>query len=202
MDDFIYGVVVFLILFLTIRGIRLYSSYKGSIYTALFPNFFEYFYKYEIQKDCSKSSYLKALIGTQRMLFSIAKNEKGEVTQRFVTIFYNKGVTIVAFLSPKGKLKARKGDRHWTVVPAKGKEYHILSPEAALNEYRRRVETLVPDLNVSTLIALGNEIDVSDIRSDVLFFHYDELVTALKEARQPFISESMILSEYEKFTKK
>lgn len=202
MNDFIFGLSLFFILFLTIRGIRLYLSYKGSIYTILFPSFFEYFYKYEIQKDCSKSSYLNTQIGTQRMMFSIAKNDKGAVTQRFVTILYNKGIAVVAFLSPVGKVKARRNDKHWSVVPEKGTEYRILSPEAAINEYRRRVEKLLPDLTVQTYIALGNKVDLGDIRSELPVLHYSELVHALKQAEQPYISESMILSEFAKLTQK
>jgi len=202
MEELIYGITIFFVLFFTIRGVRLYGSYKGSIYTALFPGFFEYFYKYEVQRDCSKSSYLKSTIGTQRMLFSIAKNDKGAVTQRFVSIVYNKGVAIVAFLSPNGQLKAKKSDKYWTVTPDKGNEYRILSPEAALNEYRRRVEKLIPDLNVCTYIAVGNQLDLSEIRSDLPVMHYNELVEALKNANEPFISEEMILSEFKKFTQK
>lgn len=203
MEEFLMGITLFFTLFLTIRALRLYRTYKGSIYTVLFPSFLEYFFKYEVRKDCSKSSFLKSMIGTQRMLFSIVKNDKGEVTHRFVSIVYNKGIAMISFLSPKGQVKARRNEKYWTVRnDASDTEHRIISPEMALHEYRRRFEQLVPELNVQTYIAVGDNLDLNNIQADMPVLHYSKIVNALKNAYAPFISEEMILLEFAKLTHK
>jgi hypothetical protein len=202
MEEFLMGITLFFTLFLTIRAVRLYRTYRGSFYAVLFPSFLEYFFKYEVQKDCSKSSYLKSSIGTQRMLFSIVKNDKGAVTHRFVSIVYNKGVAMISFLSPKGQVKARKNEKYWTVRSDEADEYRIVSPEMALDEYRRRFEQLIPDLNIQTYIAVGDILDISDIQAEIPVLHYSDVITALKNADAPFISEEMVLTEFAKLTRK
>lgn len=202
MEEFLMGITLFFTLFLTIRAVRLYRTYKGSFNAVLFPGFLEYFFKYEVQKDCSKSSFLKSTIGTQRMLFSIVKNDKGAVTHRFVSIVYNKGVAMISFLSPKGQVKARKSEKYWTVRNDGAAEYRIVSPEMALNEYRRRFEQLIPGLDVQTYIAVGDTLDLSDIQAEIPILHYSDVVAALKNADAPFISEEMIVAEFAKLTRK
>ncbi|MGB7594827.1 MAG: hypothetical protein WBL80_04625 [Erysipelotrichaceae bacterium] len=203
MEEFLMGITLFFTLFLTIRAVRLYRSYKGSFYSVLFPSFLEYFFKYEVQKDCSKSSFLKSAIGTQRMLFSIVKNEKGAVTHRFVSIVYNKGVAMISFLSPRGQVRANQNEKYWTVKSEGSQpEYRIVSPELALNEYRRRFEQLIPDSEIRMYIAVGDALDLSGIKSDLPVLHYKDIISALKSADAPYISEEMIVEEFAKLSRK
>ncbi len=203
MDQFIFGIVTFLVIFLSIRAARLYKNYKGNIYPHLFSSFFEYFYRYEIMKDCSRSFHLSKEIGTHRLLFSIAKNEKGEVAYHFVTVFYNKGIIVTDYLNLSGDVKSNKGDAYWYVRNHKdNKEYRIGSPEIAVNAYKRQIESLISNVETKAYVAVNDSVETGGLKSDVEIVRYSDFVTLLKNRPADYISERMILESFSKYTNK
>jgi hypothetical protein len=203
MDQFIFGIVTFLVIYLSIRAVRLYKNYKGNIYPHLFSSFFEYFYRYEIMKDCSKSFLLSKEIGTHRLLFSMAKNEKGEIAYHFVTVFYNKGIVVTDYLNLSGMIKSHKNDVYWYVKSHKdNKEYKIGNPEIALNSYRRQIDSVLENIETKTYITLNDIADTSGLKSEIEVVRYSDFVSLLKNRPADFISERMILESYSKYTNK
>lgn len=187
------------------RGIRLYASYKGDIYAALFGNFLPYFYHYVIIRDCSKSGYLRGQIGPHRLIFSVVTNDEGQRT-KFCMIFYNKGIMVLCYDKAPGEYRGNPSAKSWNVIrTGEDGKRHIFrrsNPTKDMKAYLSRITAVFPDVHVESRLAFCDSADFSGLRSDIKAVHFNEIESELKNARAEFLPDEEISAMYQKLIQK
>lgn len=185
MQFFLIVIVCAFLLTMTAKALFQYKPYKVSIYRGLYSNYLEYFYRYEVRQDCSKSSWLNHEIGKHRMFFSQMNAQSGEALGRFVTVIFNKGLYCVEYLNPNGSLNGKTKDKFWVVHREEdgvSKSFRIQNPAIALVQYSTHLESITGVEEVQAIIAVPNETDLTNVKSDIPVYHYKDIVNCLKQA--------------------
>jgi hypothetical protein len=201
----VFAIVLALLVTWIIEATRVYPMYRDEIYGSLFGNFLSYFFKYAVFKDCSKSGYLKTKIGTHRMIFS-AMQENGKTTNRFCTIFYNRGIMVICYQKIDGELIGKAKDKDW-IVKRKDKEgtmhsYRHQNPTEDFKAYLRRIVTAYPDVHVEARIAVDDTAVYDSLKSEIVIVHNKDIVNELIMVQAPLVSDEQIVSDYQKLSAK
>lgn len=192
----------FCVILLTLYGSKAYRMHKGyaqELSSALFPSYLEYFFRNAIRHDCSTSSLLKSKLGTHRIAYAVLQNSEHQVTSRFVILFYNKGIACIRYLDPKGMLKGKEADKHWT-IQREEKLYRIQNPMLECKKYSSYLQKKVPNIHIEEYISCTNDTNITKVNAPI--FHYDKLLDTLKARNLPYISEEAIVKSYETFNQK
>lgn len=172
-------------LILLFKALMGYRGYKNSINTYIYSNYLEYFYRYQIKNDCSKSSWLSNQLGNHRIVFSQAADNTGVLVAKFITIIHHHGVTCISFFNPNGNISGKAKDKHWVIHRSNDekskKNYRIINPCKYLEENVTRLKTILKQDNISTFIALHDCSDFSALKCDIPVVHYKDLVETLKQ---------------------
>lgn len=187
------------------RGIRLYASYKGDIYAALFGSFLPYFYHYVVIRDCSKSGWLRGQIGPHRLVFSAVTNDQQQRT-KFCMIFYNKGIMVLCYDKAPGQYRGNPSAKSWNIVRTgeDGKQ-HIFrrhNPTKDMNAYLGRIANLFPGVHIESRLAFCDSADLSQLHSDIKAIHFSEIEAELKDVRAEFLTDEEIGAMYQKLIQK
>lgn len=187
------------------RGIRLYRSYKGDIYAALYGGFLPYFYRYVIIRDCSVSSYLRGRIGFHRLVFSVVTGDDQSRT-RFCIIFYNKGIMVLCYEKAPGEYRGNSSAKSWNVIRTGGDgKQHIFrrsNPSKDVKAYLSRITAVFPGVHVEARLAFCDDADISQLRSDIKAIHFSEMETELKNVQAEFLTDEEITAMYQKLIQK
>lgn len=186
METLLYVIIFTVCIILLFKAVMGYRGYKDSINPYIYSNYLEYFYRYQIRNDCSKSSWLANQIGTHRIVFSQAADNTGVLVARFITVIHRHGVTCVSFFNPYGDISGKPNDKHWIIhrnADEKSKKsYRILNPCKYLEENTNRLKKVLNQPDIAKLIALHDSSDFSQLKSDVQVVWYKDLVEALKQS--------------------
>lgn len=192
----ILGVMLFSWIF---QGFRLYRSYKGDIYGALYGGFLPYFFRYVVIRDCSESWHLRSQIGTHRIVFSTITGEEKQKT-KFCVIFYSKGVMVLCYDRASGKLRGGPSGKSWNVIrkEADGKEhiYRRPNPTRDLMAYLNRLREVFPNLHMEARFAFSDGVDHSQLTAGVKAINFRDLDTELKSVQAEFISDDEVGAMY------
>lgn len=192
----------FCAILLTLYGSKAYRMHKGyaqELSSALFASYLEYFFRSAIRHDCSTSSLVKSKLGTHRIAYAVLQNSEHQITSRIVILFYNKGIACISYLDPKGTLKGKEADKHWT-IQREDKLFRIPNPMLECKKYSSYLHKKVPDIHIEEYIACTMDTNITKVSAPI--FHYDELLDALKAMNLPYISEEAIVKGYEVFQQK
>ena len=194
----IVGVMVLAWIF---QGVRLYRSYKGDIYGALFGGFLPYFYRYVVIRDCSESSYLRSRIGVHRLVFSRVSNQEKQQT-RFCIIFYNKGIMVLCYDRATGVFRGKSTSQTWNVIrddeEGKQRYYRHFNPIFDMKAYLERVASLYPEAHIEARLAFRDEADFSQLQSEIQPIHFSDIETELKGVQADFVSDDDVKAMYKK----
>ncbi len=194
----ILGVMVFA---WALQGVRLYKSYRGDIYSALFGSFFPYFYKYVILRDCSESGYLRSQIGCHRLIFTMTNNDEGQKS-RFCVVLYSHGIMVICYDRATGQFRGNTGGKTWNVIrtdkDGTRHAYRHPAPAADLRAYCSRMRDLYPGVHLEMLMAFCDAADISQLSGPIKAVHFKDLVDELKAVESGTISEDEIQAMYKK----
>lgn len=189
----------------TFQGIRLYKSYKGDIYGALYGGFLPYFFRYVVFRDCSESGALRSQLGVHKLVFSVITNEEKQRT-RFCVVFYHKGIMVLCYDKATGEYWGRSRDNSWNVkrVEADGKEhlYRHFNPTKDMLAYLNRISSAYPQVHIEARMAFSDEADLTHLRSDIKAIHFSEIGSELKEVKAEFLSDDDVKAMYKQLIQK
>ena len=160
----LYTILIVLIIIYGFKAYQNYPSYKNSILPTLFPNYLEFFWRMFIRKDASNSSYLNKSIGNHKLSFATIENRQHQVTSKFVLFFYNKGITIVEYLDYPGTYSGNDEDRSW-MIKNNNKKIRITNPIHELQTYKNRIQKMLDDVQISSVIAITNDSEIDKIQT-------------------------------------
>lgn len=183
------------------QGLRLHQSCKGDIYSTLYGGFIRYFYRYVILRDCSESGFLRALLGTHRIVFSTVNTEEKQRV-RFCIIFCNKGIIVLCYDKMRGVFQGKASDKNWKVVRTDGDgkqhTYRYHNPIREFKGYLSRLAAFFPDSHIEARLALPDGCDFSQLSSDVKVIHFGELESELTGVHAVHVSDEDIQAMYSK----
>lgn len=198
----LYTIVIVLIIIYGFKAYQNYPSYKNSILSTLFPNYFEFFWRMFIRKDASNSSYLNKSIGNHKLSFATIENRQHQVTSKFVLFFYNKGITIVEYLDYPGTYSGNDEDRSW-IIKSNNKKIRITNPIHELQTYKNRIQKMFKDGQISSVIAIKDDSEIDKIQTQTLYCKYKDVITTLNNIQcEHTLSESEIQNLFDSFNQK
>lgn len=201
----VFAIVLAILVTWIIEGLRLYPSYKESIYPYLFGSFLPYFMKYAVFKDCSSSSFLKTKIGVHRMLFS-AMQEAGKTTGRFCTIFYNRGIMVFCYEKIGGEMLGKAKDHDWIVKrkDADGEMHSFRhpNPTPVFEAYLRRIAAAYPEAHIEARIAFDDDADFTNLKSDIALTHYKDILNEMVMVQSQIVDDVSVVADYQKLVSK
>ena len=182
---FIYVIVSFMVLLFLFRAALGYRHYKGSIFTKIYDNYLiDYYYKLNVLQDASKSALLKKLIGYHRIVYANITNKEGRLASQILTIIHSKGVLAIAYLNAIGSFHG-SDNGSWYIKRTEDnqeKKFKIENPAIYLREYNTHLSQILEGKRTQSVIALREEADISNIKSNFRVVKYSELEDIIKEA--------------------
>lgn len=198
----LYTIVIVLIIIYGFKAYQNYPSYKNSILPTLFPNYLEFFWRMFIRKDASNSSYLNKSIGNHKLSFATIENRQHQVTSKFVLFFYNKGITIVEYLDYPGTYSGNDEDRSW-MIKNNNKKIRITNPIHELQTYKNRIQKMLDDVQISSVIAVTDDSEIDKIQAQTLCCKYMDVITVLNNIQCDHnLNEDEIQNMFDSFNQK
>lgn len=198
----LYTLLIVLIIIYGFKAYQNYPSYKNSILPTLFPNYLEFFWRMFIRKDASNSSYLNKSIGNHKLSFATIENRQHQVTSKFVLFFYNKGITIVEYLDYPGTYSGNEEDRS-CMIKNNNKKIRITNPIHELQTYKNRIQKMLDDVQISSVIAITDDSEIDKIQTQTLYCKYKDVITTLNNIQcEHTLSESEIQNSFDSFNQK
>lgn len=198
----LYTIVIVLIIIYGFKAYQNYPFYKNSILPTLFPNYLEFFWRMFIRKDASNSSYLNKSIGNHKLSFATIENRQHQVTSKFVLFFYNKGITIVEYLDYSGTYSGNDKDRSW-MIKNNNKKIRITNPIHELQTYKNRIQKMLDDVQISSVIAVTNDSEIDKIQTQTLCCKYMDVITVLNNIQCDHnLNEDEIQNMFDSFNQK
>ena len=189
----LYTILIVLIIIYGFKAYQNYPSYKNSILPTLFPNYLEFFWRMFIRKDASNSSYLNKSIGNHKLSFATIENRQHQVTSKFVLFFYNKGITIVEYLDYPGS---------W-MIKNNNKKIRITNPIHELQTYKNRIQKMLDDVQISSVIAVTDDSEIDKIQTQALCCKYTDVITTLNNIQCDHnLNEDEIQNMFNSFNQK
>lgn len=187
------------------QGLRLYKSYKGDIYGALYGGFLPYFFRYIVIRDCSESGYLRSRVGTHRIVFSAITGEEKQKT-KFCVIFYGRGIMVLCYDRASGRLRGGSGGKNWNIIRTgeDGKEhiYRRPNPTRDLAAYLNRLTEVFPDVHMEARLAFSDGADFSQLDAGIKTIHFSDLENELKSVRAEIVSDDDVKAMYRRLVQK
>lgn len=198
----LYTILIVLIIIYGFKAYQNYPSYKNSILPTLFPNYLEFFWRMFIRKDASNSSYLNKSIGNHKLSFATIENRQHQVTSKFVLFFYNKGITIVEYLDHPGTYSGNDEDRSW-MIKNNNKKIRITNPIHELQTYKNRIQKMLDDVQISSVIAITDDSEIDKIQTQTLCCKYTDVITTLNNIQCDHnLNEDEIQNMFDSFNQK
>ena len=198
----LYTILIVLIIIYGFKAYQNYPSYKNSILPTLFPNYLEFFWRMFIRKDASNSSYLNKSIGNHKLSFATIENRQHQVTSKFVLFFYNKGITIVEYLDYPGTYSGNDEDRSW-MIKNNNKKIRITNPIHELQTYKNRIQKMLDDVQISSVIAVTDDSEIDKIQTQTLCWKYTDVITTLNNIQcEHNLNEDEIQNMFNSFNQK
>ena len=198
----LYTILIVLIIIYGFKAYQNYPSYKNSILPTLFPNYLEFFWRMFIRKDASNSSYLNKSIGNHKLSFATIENRQHQVTSKFVLFFYNKGITIVEYLDYPGTYSGNDEDRSW-MIKNNNKKIRITNPIHELQTYKNRIQKMLDDVQISSVIAVTDDSEIDKIQAQTLCCKYTDVITTLNNIQCDHnLNEDEIQNMFNSFNQK
>lgn len=198
----LYTILIVLIIIYGFKAYQNYPSYKNSILPTLFPNYLEFFWRMFIRKDASNSSYLNKSIGNHKLSFATIENRQHQVTSKFVLFFYNKGITIVEYLDYPGTYFGNDEDRSW-MIKNNNKKIRITNPIHELQTYKNRIQKMLDDVQISSVIAVTDDSEIDKIQTQTLCYKYMDVITVLNNIQCDHnLNEDEIQNMFNSFNQK
>lgn len=195
MEVFFASILAALLVIYGLKAYRLYPSYKKSIFPTLIPNFTEYFYRVEIRRDCSESSFLKDKIGPHKMTYATLQNNDHKVTSRFVILLYSKGIALISCLDPKGALSGQTNDKHW-FIRRENQTVKIANPKIESDKYAVLTKKKYPNLPLTQYVAVTDDSDISKVKTDFITCHNEDIIRVLLESSASYVDEATIMEAF------
>lgn len=193
MDTIIYTLIVVIIIIYTFKAFNNYKPYKESILPIIFPNYMEFFWRTVIRKDASTSSFLQKQIGVHKLSFTTIKDTSHNITSRFVLLFSHKGITLIEYIDETGKYYGNEKDRYWRIKKEK-RTIKIANPIHELKKYQKRIEQILPNVTISSIIAITNKGKLTNISTKEIICFYDQLLDHLQmiQSTQIFTEDGVL----------
>lgn len=188
-------IVLFILVGWVVQAARLFPEYKNSPLGELFGGFLGYFWHAAIRQDASESFTLRREIGTSRLLYSKV-DAKGHTVARICTVFYSRGIMVLAYLITEGTYRGRAKDGEWIVTRQEKKETssrRIINPTPYIQSYLLRLAKMYPDVHLETRLCFPDRADFSQLKSDIRCVHVGDVLSELKNVSAPSMSDQEIL---------
>lgn len=197
MELIIAAIVVVFLLIMGFKAYQGYPAYKGSIYQQLFSSYLEYFWKYAVKEDLSRSQYLEGRIGPHRITYNAYSDAQGKRVGTFVTVFSTRGHASMCTVHTSGAVTG--GDTGpWSVGRA-GKRYALPSPVTYLKRQKRFLDTFLKGKPVEYIVAVGDDVDIEGVSCSYTVLHVGDVVDHLAEKPEGAASEADMLQAFESF---
>ncbi len=193
MDTIIYTLIVVIIIIYAFKAFNNYKPYKESILPIIFPNYMEFFWRTVIRKDASTSSFLQKQIGVHKLSFTTIKDTSHNITSRFVLLFSHKGITLIEYIDETGKYYGNEKDRYWRIKKEK-RTIKIANPIHELKKYQKRIEQILPNVTISSIIAITNKGKLTNISTKEIICFYNQLLDHLQmiQSTQIFTEDGVL----------
>ena len=159
MEVLVGAIIVVFVLVMGFRAFAGYSSYKGTLYQELFGSYLEYFWRMSMQRDLSKSSYLRERLGEHRIVYNAYRDGKGNIAATFATVFSTHGHAAICMVATAGAV-AGKDTGSWT-VERDGKRFALASPMTYVRRQKKLLDSFMKGAPIEYIIAF-NKADMMD----------------------------------------
>lgn len=197
----LFALVAVLLVFLAMRAVQLWSTYKGSIFEELFSSYLEYFWRMRCLHDLSVSSYLKGSIGNHKIVYNSFLGKNGARLAEFVTVFSEHGFLSICSIPLKGDVIFSKGKGAWKVETPEGFR-KIKSPAVMVDQQRAFLESaLGTDVQVTYIVAFGNGSTFKHASASIPVMTYQEAGAYLAQMREGGIGPEDVQTAFEALRK-
>ena len=160
MDYYIIaGFVLVILLIFIIKAVKVYNIYNKSIYTAVFSNFLEFYYKYRYKKNLSISYWFTQEIGYHKIIYNNHISKTDKFNQLFITVIHKFGVNTFLILSSN------------TINISK-------ATFAIKNQSNYQIKNYNLDSNIAILVPNKNDINITNCKYQV--DNYNNIINVLK----------------------
>lgn len=183
--------------FLVVMGGKAFiawPAYRGSVYQQLFGSFLEYYWKYTVNQDLSRSGYLDSELGPHRLLYNAYRDANGREANQFVTVLTTHGVATVCAVHTTGVVSG--GDTGAWHIERDGARYTLASSLIYMRRQQKFLAKALGKTRVSCAIVFDDGADLSGVSCSCPTMHVGELVAWLKGLDDP-ISEQDVTSAFE-----
>ena len=167
--------------FLVVMGGKAFvawPNYKGSVYQQLFGSFLEYFWKYSVNQDLSRSGYLDSELGPHRLLYNAYRDANGHDACQFVTVVSTRGVASVCAVHTPGTVCG--GDTGAWHVERDGARHTLPSPIVYVRRQQKFVSKAIGSAKPASVIVFDDGADLAGVGCSLPTIHAGELVAWLK----------------------
>lgn len=197
----LFALVAVLLVFLAMRAVQLWPTYKGSIFEELFSSYLEYFWRMRFLHDLSVSSYLKGSIGNHKIVYNSFLGKNGARLAEFVTVFSEHGFPSICSIPLKGDVIFSKGKGAWKVETPEGFR-KIKSPAVMVDQQRAFLESaLGTDVQVTYIVAFGNGSTFKHASASIPVMTYQEAGAYLAQMREGGIGPEDVQTAFEALRK-
>ena len=197
MEVLVGAIIVVFVLVMGFRAFAGYSSYKGTLYQELFGSYLEYFWRMSMQRDLSKSSYLRERLGEHRIVYNAYRDGKGNIAATFATVFSTHGHAAICMVATAGAV-AGKDTGSWT-VERDGKRFALASPMTYVRRQKKLLDSFMKGAPIEYIIAFNKGTDVSAVDCSCTVLTIDEVVKHLEEMPAGRATEAEVARAFDTF---
>lgn len=163
MEELVAAICVVFTGVMGFKAYKVYPSYKGGLHQQLFSSYAEYFWRYAMKHDLSRSSYLADCLGDHHLAYNAYLDATGKPAVAFTTLFCSRGVVSVCAMTAGGAYSG--GDiGPWAVV-RDGAAAVCASPVVYLRRQEKLLSRLAKGCRVEYLVAFPDGSGLSGIES-------------------------------------